>query len=197
MQWEHINVLYIHAIIHEEFFIFVVVDHSVDIANETTDGTDSGLVDDMTVVLTTTESVTATETVTQTATKNFTQTTTESFTETTTEVFTTIRTLIFDLHCTPCPSPTQCSGAAASTSCSSDTNNTPVYVAVAIVIVGLLITIIVVIVGVLMCRHFQKSDGSSSPLTVKYKTASSDDSARASIVEVNNDLYGKEIPHSR
>ena len=169
-------------------FVYIVVDHSIDITNGTADGTDSGLLDDMTVTLTTTEYMTTTtESVTITATVTNMATV---ILQTTTVVVTA------DLTHTPSPSPTQSSSAAASTSCSSDTDNTPIYVAVAIVIVGLLITIIVVIVGVLLCRHYQKekkSDGSSSPLTVKYKTANGADPTKVSIVEVDNDLYGKEV----
>ena len=183
-----INVLTCNGL--KDLVISIVVDHSINITNGTAGGVDSGLLDDMTVILTTTESVTTTETVVQTTTRNFTQTTTESLTETATESLTIYRTVTVDLTYTLSPSPTQSSGVGASTSCSNDNDKIPIYVAVVIVIVGLLITIIVVIVGVLLCRHYQKSDESNSSLTVKYKAASSDD--RASIVEVENDLYGKD-----
>ena len=155
-----------------------MVDHSIDSNDGTAIGIDSGLVEDMTIVLTTTESVTTTETIVQT--------TTESFTVTVTA----------DLAGTPSPSPTQSSNTAASTSCSSDNDNTPIYVAVAIVIVGLLITIIVVVVGVLLCRRYQNEKGSNasaSPLNVKYRSGNGVNSTHGvSIVEVENDLYGKE-----
>ena len=163
--------------------ISIVVDHSINITNETAAGNDSGLLDDMTVTLTTTEFMT---------------TTTESVIVTATVTLQTATvTVTADLASTPSPSPTQGSATAASTSCSNDTDNTPIYVAVVIVIVGLFITIFVVIVGVLSCRHYQKSDGSDSSLTVKYKTANGHNSTGVSIVEVDNDLYGKEALQPR
>ena len=155
----------------------VVVNHSINLANETTN--DTGLFDDLTVTLTTTESVTTTETTT----KNVT-------------IYHTVTPVV------PSPSSLQNSGAASSTSCSSsDNDNTPIYVAVAIVIVGLLITIVAIIVGVLFCRHRywkeKQFDGSRSPIAVTYKTANSADFTM--VVEVDNDLYGKEAlqPQSR
>ena len=147
------------------------MDHSIDDTNRTANGTDSGLVDDITVTLTTTETVT--------------QTTIENVTVTA------------DLYCTPSPSPSQSSGTAGSTSCSSsDTDNTPIYVAVAIVIAGLLITITVVIIGVILCRRYQKEkeyDRSNGLVTINDKTANGTDTAGMSVVEVENDLYGKEL----
>ena len=145
----------------------VVVDHSIN-------GTNSGLHDTVTVMIT--ESVTITQI----------QTTTESFT-----VYHTV---------TPSPSPTQSSNAAGSTSCSSsDTDNTPIYVA-AIVIVGLLITIIVVVVGVLLC-YCQKSkyfNRSIVPLNVKYRNTNGIDNGKVLTIEVDNDLYGTEmLPKSK
>ena len=153
----------------------------VNVTSGTANNTNSSLLGDTTMVFTTTEI----ESVTTTAT--IIQTTTESLTITVTA----------DLNCTPSPFPVQSSGAAASTSCSSDTDNTPIYVAVAIVIVGLLITIIVVIVGVLLCRHYQKDKKSDQSVNVEYKTAHSANSTGISIVEVDNDLYGKEVLQPR
>ena len=135
-----------------------MVDHSINITNGTANGTDSGLVDDMTVTLTMTEFVT---TATESVTIRATETTTESFTV----------TVAGNLNCTASNSPTQSSGAVGSTS--SDDDNTPIYVAVAIVIVGLLITITANIVGVILCHRYwqeKRSNGSNNPLIVKYKT---------------------------
>ena len=190
---------------------FTVVDHSID-TDSTNNGTatsiDSGLVDDMIMVLTTTESITTTETIIQATTENYTFTATQSFTVTTTESVTTTETIVqittesftvtvtADLTGTPSPSPTQSSNIAASTSCSSDTDNTLIYVAVAIVIVGLIITLVIVIVGIILCRQYQKSDESRTPLHIKYKTTRNDDSPRASIIEVDNAMYGKTQPQS-
>ena len=159
------------------YSIIVVVDHSFNITNGAANDSDTGLVDDTMVVLTTT--VTAcTETITETVT----QTTTESYT-----VY---------LTATPSPSPTQSSNTAGLTSCSSsDTDNTPIYVAVTIAIVGLLITITIVVVGVLLCRCHQiekYSNRSSVPLNVKYRNTNGTDTGKVLMV-VNNDLYGKEI----
>ena len=129
--------------------------HSINITNGTAGGTDSGLVADLTVTLTTTEFLTTTtELVTITATVI--RTTTESFTVTD------------NLTHIPSPSPTQSSGAVGSTS--SDDDNTPIYIAVAIVIVGLLITITANIVGVILCRRYWQEKRSNNPLIVKYKT---------------------------
>ena len=171
-----------------EVIIFkIIIVERVNVTNGTANNTDSSLLGDTTIVLTTTEI----ESVTTTATEIESVTTTTTVIQTTTESYTI--TVTADLNCTPSPSLTQSSGAAASTSCSSDTDNTPIYVAVAIVIVGLLITIIVVIVGVLLCRHYQKDKKSAQSLTDKYKTANSANSTGVSIVEVDNDLYGKDV----
>ena len=186
----------------------VVVDHSIDSTNGTAISIDSGLVDDMTMVLTTTESVTTTETIIETTIENYTHTatqlvtttetllqaTTVNYTQTTTESFTV--TVTADSTGTPSPSPTQSSNAAASKSCSSDTDKTPIYVAVALVVVGLIITLVIVIVGLILCRRYQKSDEARTPLHIKYKTTSNDDSPTASIIEVDNGLYGKTQPRS-
>jgi len=165
------------------YLVSIVVNHSINSNNGAVIDNDSGLVDDMTVVLTTTESVTTTETIIKTITEHI---TTLSFTVTFTA----------DSTGTPSPSPTQSSNTAASTRCSSDTDNTPIYVAVAIVIVGLVITIIVVIVGVLFCHRYQNEKGSNapaSPVNVRYKTENGVNSNYGvSMVEVENDLYGKE-----
>ena len=118
-----------------------MVNHS----NEIVNGTDSGLVAEVT--LTTTEFMTTvivTATVTQTS----------------------MITVTADLNCTPSPSPTQSSGAGGSAS--SDTDNTPIYVAVAIVIVGLLIIITANIVGVILCRRYWQDKQSDGSLTIKY-----------------------------
>ena len=63
-------------------------------------------------------------------------------------------------------------------------------------IVGLLITITIVVVGVLLCRHHQienDSHKSSVPLNVNYKNTNGTDTGKVLTVEVDNDLYGKEI----
>ena len=172
------------------FIVYIVVDDSSVISNRTVSGT-SSQVDDMTMVVTSIKSVLPTE-------STITQTVTESLT-----IYHTIT--VTDLYCTPSsslilsPSPTQSSDTADSTSCSSsDTDNkhTMIYVAVAIVIVGLLIPITVVVVGVILCRRHQKekgSDKSSVPLNVKYKNANDIDTGKVSVVEVDNDLYGRAI----
>ena len=145
-------------------FVIVVVDHSL---NGTANATDHGLVDDMTVILTTT--VTAC---------------TETVTQTTAESFTVYLTVL------PSPSPTQSSDTAESTSCSSsDTDNTPIYVTVAIVIVGLLITITVVVVGVLVCRRYWQGQekpfsGPTNPLFVDNKT-------QFPMAKTESDLHGE------
>ena len=153
-------------------------------ANRTFSGTSPSQGDE--VVVTSTEPVMPTVSFTAT----ITQAVTESFI-----VYRTVT--VTDLYYTSSPSPKQSSDTAGSTSCSSsDTDNTPIYVAVAIVIVGLLITITVVVVGVLLCHRHQTekdSDESSVPLNVKYKNANGIDTSKDSIIEVDNDLYGKEI----
>ena len=150
------------------YLVSIVVNHSINSNNGAVIDNDSGLVDDMTVVLTTTESVTTTETIIKTITEHI---TTLSFTVTFTA----------DSTGTPSPSPTQSSNTAASTRCSSDTDNTPIYVTVAIVIVGLLITIIVVIVGVLLlCRYWQEKQ-SGNPLTVKCSIKNSNESSLVNV----------------
>lgn len=166
-----------------------MVDHNIDFINSTTNNSLS-LLDDLTVVLTTTESVTIIETTT----------------ETTTESLVVYRTVTADVSSGPSPSPLQNSGATNSNSCLSndddDDDNTPIYVAVVIVIVGLLITITAIIVGIFLCRHYwqeKQSNKSSSPLNVKYRTTNDTAASLVSVVEVENDLYGKETlqPPSR
>ena len=163
-----------------------MVDDSSDISNRTVSGTSSSQIDDMTTVVTSIKSVLPTESFPLTVT----QTITESFT-----IYRDVT--VTDLYYILSPSPTQSSDTAGSTSCSSsDTDHTPIYVTVAIVIVGILITITVVVVGVLLCRRHQKekdSDRSSVPLNVKYKNANDTDTRKVSIVEVDNDLYGRAI----
>ena len=165
------------------YSVIVVVDHSFNITNGAANDSDTGLVDDTMVVLTTT--VTA-----------CTETITETVTQTTTESYTVYLTATPSLSPTQSPSPTLSSNAAGSTSCSSsDTDNTPIYVAVTIAIVGLLITITIVVVGVLLCRCHQierDSYRSSVPLNAKYRNTNGTDTGKVLMV-VDNDLYGKEI----
>ena len=142
-------------------------------------------IDDMIAVVASTKLVMPTESVIATV------------TQTITESFTVYLTATPSPSPTTSPSPTLSSDTAGSTSCSSsDTDNTPIYVAVAIVIVGLLITITIVVVGVLLCRHHQienDSHKSSVPLNVNYKNTNGTDTGKVLTVEVDNDLYGKEI----
>ena len=87
------------------------------------------------------------------------------------------------------PSPMQTS--SASTSCSTNDDNAPVYIAIVIVVVGLLIVAILVIVAVFLCRRqLQKSPSvrSKSPVIAAYKSGDNG----SSVVEISNDLYGKE-----
>ena len=163
------------------------MDDSSDISNRTVSGTSSSQIDDMTTVVTSIKSVLPTESFPLTVT----QTITESFT-----IYRDVT--VTDLYYILSPSPTQSSDTAGSTSCSSsDTDNRPIYVTVAIVIVGILITItVVIVVGVLLCHRHQKekdSDRSSVPLNVKYKNANDTNTRKVSIVEVDNDLYGRAI----
>ena len=147
-----------------------MVDHSINVTNGTAAGTNSGLLDDMIVTLTTTEFMTTTtELVIVTATVIL-QTATENFT-------------VIVTDCTPSPSPTQSSGAVGSTS--SDTDNTPIYVAVAIVMVGLLITITANIVGVILCRHYcqEKRSSNKGPSFVK---CNSENNTEPSLVDTKN-----------
>ena len=163
----------------EILFTFLVVDHSINITNGTAAGNDSGLLDDMTVTLTTTEFMTTTtELVIVTATVTL-QTATESYTITVTA----------DLNCTPSPSLTQSSGAVGSTS--SDTDNTPIYVAVAIVMVGLLMTITANIVGIILyCRYCQeKRSNNEGLLFVKCKF---ENNTESSLVDTKNAGVGLE-----
>jgi len=157
----------------------LVVDHN----NSTTNINGPALLDDSTVVLTTTESVTTTKLVTTT--------------EITTKTTIIYRTVTANVTSTLSPSPVQNSGAACSNSCSSDDNNTPIYVAVAMVIIVLLITVTAIIVGVFLFRRYWQEKQSGEPnssLNVKYKTT---EPSLVSMVEVENDLYGKEVPQSR
>ena len=146
-----------------------MVDHSINVTNGTANGTDSGLLDDTTVITeymtTTTELVIVTAIVTQTS----------------------MITITDDLNCTPSPSPTQSSGAVGSAS--SDTDNTPIYVAVAIVIVGLLITITANIVGVILCRRYWQEKQSDGSLIIKYNN---ENRTEPSLVDAKRKLHAGE-----
>ena len=161
-------------------FCSLAVDHTINFSNVTND---TGLVDDLTVVLTTTVSVNCTETIIKAATENI---TTVSITTTSTERVTVYHTVV----ATPSPSPSSSSDTASSASCSSnDTNNTPIYVAIVIVIVGVLITIIIVIVGVFLCHRNQQGRLLDKSTNAQYKTTTDDATV---VLEVENDLYGKD-----
>jgi len=111
----------------------LVVDHSIDFINNT------GLLDDLTLVLTKTESFTTTERLT---------------------IYHTV-TLTADLNISS-SSIAQSDGVVCS---SKNDDNTPIYVAVAITIVGLVITITILIVGVILCHRHQKQLYSSISVT--------------------------------
>ena len=170
----------------------VVVNHSIN---------DISVVDDLAVVLTSAESEniikSSTENVTTQST-NFTETTIKATTTagsiSVTDATTTKRVTVYHtVVTTPSHSPSLSSDTASSTSCSSnDTNNTPIYVAIVIVIVGVLITIIIVIVGVFLCHRNQQGrllDKSTRLANAEYKTTTDGGTI---VLEVENDLYGKD-----
>ncbi|XP_065898534.1 mucin-3B-like [Dysidea avara] len=162
-----------------------VVDHSVAIDNTTAN---AGLVDDVSVTLTTTELVTTTHMATQLVT--ITQTVASTVLVTVTANVSSSPLTMQNSSSTMNPSPMQTS--SASSSCSSkEKDNTPIYVTVVIVVVGLLVAVILVIVGVILCHYQQQkvsSVRSKSPIIAAYKSADSG----SIVVEVSNDLYGRE-----
>jgi len=168
------------------------MDHSDAVDDATAN---AGLVDDPSVINTITELVMTTRTTTQSFTTTHLITITQTVASTVLVTVTANINPVMQNSSTMHPSPIQTS--SASSSCSpSDEDNTPIYIAIVIVVVGLLIAVILVIVGVILCRQLlQKSSQSvrpKSPVIAANKSAENG----SIVVEVSNDLYGKE-PASR